>query len=460
MSVPLWTAAEAQAATGGRLSGGDWAASGVAIDSRTLGKGDLFVALKDQRDGHDFLPAAFAAGAAAALVSRPSGAGPELVVPDVLEGLRGLAAAARDRSGAIRVGVTGSVGKTGVKEALRTVFAAAGPAHASERSFNNHWGAPLTLARMPRETARAVFELGMNHAGELTELSGLVRPHIAAVTKIAPAHMAYFASLAEVAEAKAEIFSGLTQGGVAVIPAETPHADILTLRAGQADARVVTFGACPGADSCVVSYRTGEAGGEGEIEVFGERASFRVPVSGAHWADNSACVLACAVLAGIKLQTAVEALAGFSIPAGRGAVSSVTVGSAQITLVDDAYNANPASMAAALAALGARAPASGGRRIAVLGDMLELGEAARDYHAGLAADVQRAGIDLVITAGELMGALWSALPESRRGVHVANSNEAIEALKDTLRSGDVVLIKGSNASGMGRVAEALKRGGA
>jgi UDP-N-acetylmuramoyl-tripeptide--D-alanyl-D-alanine ligase len=457
----LWTAAEAAAATGGTLSGGaGWAASGVAIDSRALAPGDLFVALKDQRDGHDFVPAAFAAGACAALVSRSVEAGPELIVDDVLEGLRALGRAARDRSPAIRVAVTGSVGKTGVKEALRAVFAAAGRAHASERSYNNHWGAPLTLARMPRDTQRAVFELGMNHVGELTALSALVRPHVAAVTKIAPAHMAFFSSLAAVAEAKAEIFTGMESGGAAVIPAETPHADILALRAGQAGARIVTFGSGAGADSRVLDWRCDESGGEGEIDVLGTRLRVRLPISGAHWADNAACVLACAVLADVPPEAAAGALARFSIPQGRGGAAPAQLAGVQITLIDDAYNANPASMAAALAALGMRAPGEGGRRIAVLGDMLELGDAARDYHAALAGDVERARIDLVIAAGDLMGALWAALPPERRGARAANSNEAIAALKDIVRSGDVVLVKGSNASGMGRVAEALKRGAA
>ncbi len=458
---PLWSASEAAAATGGALQGGtDWAASGVAIDSRALARGDIFVALTDKRDGHDFVPAAFEAGASAALVSRPLGAGPELVVDDVMQGLRDLGAAARDRSAARRVAVTGSVGKTGVKEALRTVFSAAGKAHASEKSFNNHWGAPLTLARMPRDTERAVFELGMNHAGELTELSAQVRPHVAAVTKIAPAHMAFFSSLKDIAEAKAEIFTGLAPGGAAVIPAETPHAELLAIRAGQSGARVFTFGPCPGADACIVSYACNDNGGAGEIDLFGTRAKFSVAAPGAHWADNAACVLACAHLAGVPLDTALDALAGFAPPQGRGAAMPVSVGSADIVLLDDAYNANPASMAAALAALGARRPEGKGRRIAVLGEMLELGEGARDFHAALASDVDRAAVDLVIVAGELMEALWSALPDQKRAARVSGSEEAIAALKDTVRSGDVVLVKGSNASGMGRVAEALKRGAA
>ncbi len=459
MSAPLWTAEEAHAATGGTLRGGAaWTASGVSIDSRSLAPGDLFVALKDQRDGHDFVSAAFAAGAAAALVSRPLDAGPELLVDNVLEGLRGLARAGRDRSPAIRVAVTGSVGKTGVKEALRAIFAAAGPAHASERSYNNHWGAPLSLARMPKQAARAVFELGMNHAGELAPLSALVRPHIAAVTRIAAAHMEFFDSLAAVAEAKAEVFSGLVRDGAAVIPAETPHADILAVRAGQAGGRVVTFGRGEGADARVLDYRTGETGGEGEIALFGRRLAFRVPAPGAHWAENAACALACAVLAGVEADAAADALAGFAPPQGRGSAMALRIGAADIVLIDDSYNANPASMSAALAALGAHAPAPGGRRIAVLGDMLELGPRASDYHAALAADVEQARIDLVIAAGGLMEALWSALPQNRRLAHVAGAEGAVAALREALRSGDVVLVKGSNASGMGRVADALKRG--
>lgn len=455
MTEPLWRAGDAEAATGGRLTGDDWAANGVSIDSREIGAGDLFVALKDQRDGHEFVASAFENGAVAALVESESGEHNELVVADTLLALRDLGMAARDRSSARRVAVTGSVGKTSVKEALAAVFREAGRAHASARSFNNHWGAPLTLARMPADTERAVFELGMNHAGELTDLSGLVKPHIAAITRIAEAHLGYFGSLEAIADAKAEIFSGLDEDGVAVINADDAHAP--RLRAAAGGKRVVTFGRAAEADVRILDYRSVE-GGEGEISVFDQRLAFSLPIPGEHWAENAACVFACAAMADVPPETTVKALAGFEAPAGRGQVMTLKTVSGDYTLIDDSYNANPASMQAALAALGARQPVGGGRRIAVLGEMLELGGEAAEYHANLAAPIAAAGVDLVFVSGELMEALWGALPEGVRAARFAHGKDAIGAVKDAIRPGDVVLVKGSNASGMGRVAAALKGG--
>ncbi len=458
MSDPLWTATDAAKATGGWLTGGDWTASGVSIDTRSLKPGELFVALKDQRDGHEFVAGAFEAGAAAALVEHEIGAGPELVVDDTLQALRDLGTFARDRCDATRVAVTGSVGKTSVKEALAAVFNAAGKGHASARSFNNHWGAPLTLARMAKDTERAVFELGMNHAGELADLSGLVKPHVAAITRVAEAHMAFFDSLDAVAEAKAEIFSGLDDDGVAVINADDERAGILRAAAGKR--RVVTFGRAADADVRVLSYAPLDGGGEGEISVFGETVAFTVPVAGAHWAENAACVFACAAMADVSPATVADALASFEAPAGRGGAASVAMGEAKtrFTLIDDSYNANPTSMRAAIASLGSRRPGNGGRRIAVLGEMLELGGKAESYHADLAEPLADARVDLVFVSGDLMEALWTNLPQARRGGRFSSTKEMTAALDREIRDGDVVLVKGSNASGVSRVAAALKGG--
>lgn len=456
MTDPLWRAEDAAAATGGRLTGGPWVANGVSIDTREIRADDLFVALKDQRDGHEFVASAFGNGASAALVERESGAGPELVVDDTLQALRDLGAAARERSDARRVAVTGSVGKTSVKEALAAVFEKAGRAHASARSFNNHWGAPLTLARMPADTRRAVFELGMNHAGELTDLSGLVKPHIAAITRIGEAHIGFFKSLEAIADAKAEIFSGLEADGVAVINADDPQSG--RLRAAAGDRRIVTFGRAADADARILDYRSGDTGGEGEIAVFGETVKFQIPIPGAHWAENAACVFACAAMADVDAQTTAAALSAFQAPAGRGGVIQASADGKPFTLIDDSYNANPVSMRAALAALGGRQPEGEGRRIAVLGEMLELGDDAAGYHARLAGPIAAAGVDLVFVSGELMGALWDALPASARGGRYASGGEVSDALRGAIRPGDVVLVKGSNASGMSRVAAALKGG--
>lgn len=458
VSDPLWTASDAAKATGGRLSADGWTASGVSIDTRSLKKDELFVALKDQRDGHDFVTAAFEAGASAALVERESGAGPELAVEDTLLALRALGAFARQRCGATRVAVTGSVGKTSVKEALAAVFNAAGKGHASARSFNNHWGAPLTLARMPQDTERAVFELGMNRAGELTDLSGLVKPHIAAITRVAEAHMAFFDSLDAVAGAKAEIFTGLDEDGVAVINADDERAGILRAAAGER--RIVTFGRAADAGVRILSYDPLDEGGEGEMSVFGETVAFTVPVAGAHWAENAACVFACAAMADVSPATVADALASFEAPAGRGGAAPAAIGAAKtrFTLIDDSYNANPASMRAAIASLASKRPANGGRRIAVLGEMLELGEHSESYHAGLAEPLADAGVDLVFVSGDLMEALWANLPRARRGGRFSSPEEMTAALEREIRDGDVVLVKGSNASGVSRVAAALKGG--
>ncbi|MCG8443453.1 MAG: UDP-N-acetylmuramoyl-tripeptide--D-alanyl-D-alanine ligase [Caulobacterales bacterium] len=451
----LWTSAEAVAATGGRTVG-RWTASGVAIDTRELAPGDLFVALVDKRDGHAFVEDAWEKGAAAVLVDRSCGEGPQLIVRDTLEGLRGLAAAARDRSNATRVAVTGSVGKTSVKEALAVAFRLAGRAHWSERSFNNHWGAPLSLARLPRDADRAVFEMGMNHAGEIRALTGLVRPQIALITKIAPAHLENLGSMEAIADAKAEIFEGLDPWGAAVIPGDDDFAARLSERAGAAGAGwLVRFGTDTACEARLTAFNPLGDGWRGQAEIFGRRVTFRMSFGGAHWGLNAAAVLAAAYLTEVPLDLAADALAAFRPPAGRGAVLTAMVKGAPFTVIDDSYNANPSSMAAAIAALGAREPAEEGRRVAALGEMFELGPDSLSLHARLAEDIERARVDLVYGAGEGMRALLDAVPESRRGGWAADSRALAEAVASDARPGDVVLVKGSNAANMATVVEAL-----
>ncbi|MEQ1617602.1 MAG: UDP-N-acetylmuramoyl-tripeptide--D-alanyl-D-alanine ligase [Terricaulis sp.] len=456
----LWTAAEAAAATGGRLINNEtWSAHGVSIDTRSLERGDLFVALNDVRDGHDFLAQAFVAGAAAALVSdaaKAEGLGPALFVPDVLDALRRLGVAARERSGAKRIAVTGSVGKTSTKEALALCLSACGATHKSVKSYNNHWGVPLTLSRMPRESAFSVFEIGMNHRGEIMPLANLVRPHAALVTTIAPAHVENLGSLANVAEEKGDLYAGLEPGGVALVPNEAPHAERLLAAAERVGATLIRFGRGQECEARLLSFEMGEMGSNAEAEILGRRIRYRIGAEGAHWALNALAALAAVDVVGGDIEAAAHALEHLRAVDGRGVAASVTAPFGAFTLVDDAYNANPASMAAAFATLAARKPGPGGRRIAALGDMLELGPEERSYHAGLAAPLEQAGIDLVFAAGPRMAALVEALPPARRGGYAENADALAPLIAGALRAGDIVLVKGSNGSRMSRVVAALR----
>ncbi len=453
---PLWTSAEASSATGGRAVG-RWLAAGVSIDTRELKEGDLFVALKDKRDGHEFVQAAYNAGASAALVERRSGEGPALVVPNALKGLEGLAVAARDRCPARRVAVTGSVGKTSFKEALALVFRAAGRAHWSEKSFNNHWGAPLSLARMPRATERAVFELGMNHAGEIRTLTNFVRPHIAVVTKIAPAHLENLGSMEAIADAKAEIFESLEPWGAAVIPGDDTFAERLGERAGAAGAGwLVRFGADRQAEARIVDYDWTPETARGELMIFGQAVRFDLKVGGPHWGHLAASVLAAAYLSDVPLSLAAEALNAYAPMAGRGAVAKIPTPGGEITVIDESYNANPASMQAAIASLGARQPGPGGRRIAVLGAMLELGPEGDALHAGLAEDLAAANVDRVYVVGSQARSLFDALDTARQGGYGDQVEEISSLVTSEAGAGDVILVKGSNSIRVGGVLDALK----
>ena len=467
----LWTAYEAAAATGGALCarGGDpkdwtaeeWSASGVSIDTRSLKPGEIFVALRDARDGHEFLTSAFEAGAAAALVARapedaPEGA-PLLVVGDTLQGLRDLAVAARMRNFGKRIAVTGSAGKTSTKEILRAILAPAGEVHAADKSFNNHWGVPLTLSRLPMHAAFGVFEIGMNHPGEITPLAGLVRPHVAIVTTVAAAHLEFFKSVEEIAEAKAEIFTGLAPGGVAVLPIDNPHFELLKARAEKAGAAsFVSFGETDGADFQLLGYQADGDGAQLRVKIKGETQEIAVGIPGRHQALNMLAALAAADAAGAALEPAISALAGLSPAEGRGARAIIHVEGGEATLIDESYNANPASMAAAIGLLGAAPVPEGGQRIAVLGEMLELGDDAPALHAGLADALIAARVDRVYAAGELMRHLWDILPPPMRGLYAGSAVGLVGAVEDTVAPGDVVMVKGSNASQVSAVARGLR----
>ncbi len=459
-----WAAAAAAAATGGELLGpSGWRAEGVSIDSRRIAPGDLFVALKGPSfDGHDFIAAALAKGAVAALAHRrPAGLdaqAPLLMVEDTLAGLTRLGLAGRARSRARVVGVTGSVGKTGTKEALRLALSTQADTYANEGSLNNHWGVPLSLARLPGETALGIFELGMNHPGELGPLSRMVRPDVAVITTIEPAHLEFFDSLEAIADAKAEIFEGMGPAGIAVLNQDNPQFDRLAGHArGRGMRRILGFGEHPGAEARLLDCRLGASGSEVSAEVLGRRLDYRLGAPGRHWVQNSLAVLA--VVAALELDAglAAGALAGLAPPKGRGQRRQIRLSGGSVELIDESYNASPAAMRAAFAVLARTRPGPGGRRIAVLGDMRELGSAGPELHAGLAPLILEAGIDLVLTCGPLMQSLQSALPRGRRGAHAPDSQALIPAVLAALRPGDVVLVKGSLGTRMAPIVEALLR---
>jgi UDP-N-acetylmuramoyl-tripeptide--D-alanyl-D-alanine ligase len=455
----LWTAAEAAAATGGQASR-DWAATGVSIDTRTLEPGDLFVALTAARDGHDFVGQALAQGAAAAMVARiPDGVAPDaplLIVPDVLAGLTALGAAGRARMRGRVIAVTGSVGKTSTKEMLRVMLGRPGVVHASQASYNNHWGVPLTLARMPATTDFAVLEIGMNHRHEIAPLARLARPHVALITTIAPAHLEALGSLEAIAEEKADIFAGLEPGGTAVWPEGLTTSPILRTRAEAAGGASLPFG--PGAAWHLTEVRATAEATVAEAAAGGQPVLLKLPGAGRHFALNALGALAAATAAGADLALAALDLAHWAPPGGRGARRHVTLDPAEgagFELIDDAYNANPASLGAALEMLAAIRPEGRGRRIAILGDMLELGPDEAALHAALADHPAMGGVDRVHCVGPRMAHLWSALPPARRGRKAETAEALAEQAPGLVRPGDIVLVKGSKASRVAIVVDAL-----
>lgn len=466
----LWTSDEAAQATGGKNSH-DWAAFGVSIDSRDIQKGDLFVALKDQRDGHEFVATAFENGAAAAMVThRPVGVpedAPLLIVADVLRALENLGRAARARMSGKVIGITGSVGKTSTKDMLRVALQGQGAVHAAYKSLNNHWGVPLTLARMPRETDFALIEIGMNHPGEITPLSRLARPDIALITTVAAAHMAAFKSVDEIAHAKAEIFAGLAPGGVAILNRDIATFAILKQAAEKAGASLVTFGADETSDYRLIEAKPAAKSLTIRASLAGDPSLFKLQSAGRHFALNALAVLAAVTAAGGDSTLAALDLAQWTPPDGRGARMMIRLDKGDETLtldlIDDAYNANPASLEAALEVLASAKPIDGigrvgkGRRIAFLTDMLELGDEAEKLHADVAQLASIAAIDTIHTAGPLMKALHSALPGDQRGEYYETAPELAGRVKRLLDAGDVVMVKGSKGSKAALVVDAIKK---
>lgn len=467
----LWTDEQISAATQAHCTA-PFTVSGVSIDTRSLEPGDLFVALPGSgRDGHDFVDAAFAAGATAALVCRGKidpmkAAGPLVEVDDVPAALEALAHAARARSGAYITAVTGSVGKTSVKEALRLALSKSGETFASEKSFNNHIGVPLSLARMPQDCAYGVFEVGMNHAGEIDALVRMVRPHCAIVTHVGTAHIEHFDSEADIARAKGEIFNDMAkdvvEGGTVIIPADNPHIDLLVELAearGIADIRRFSTDEMAAASepphivaSKIYLHETCScvSGRIGDAEV-----TFKVGTPGAHHVSNSLAVLGAVQAAGADLALAALSLAEVEALSGRGRRHVLDVAGGPCVLIDESYNANPASMSAAIKALGLVPRLGQGRRIAVLGDMAELGEASKDLHMDIAGLMDTVDIDLVFSCGPQMAHMFAHLPPDRRGIHAPSTDALTNILQAEIHAGDVVMVKGSHASRMNRVVDAL-----
>lgn len=460
----LWTVDDMAAAMGAARNGAlPQAVTGLSIDSRTIGRDEAFFAIADRRDGHDFVGAALQAGAALAVVAADRRAAlpkdaPLLVVPDVLAALRGLAAAARARSKAKFIAVTGSVGKTGTKEALRLALSKNGETHASVASYNNQWGVPLSLARCPAGAHYAVLEIGMNHAGEIEPLTRLARPHVALITTIAPVHLEFFGTLAKIADAKAEIFLGVRPDGAAVLNRDNSQFARLKRRAEEAGvAHVVSFGEHEKADARLIKCALRADCSTVQADILGAELTYKIGAPGRHLVDNSLAVLATCVLVGADLALAALALAELKPIAGRGSFIAIDLPGGPAHIIDESYNANPASLAAALALLGQASVGPQGRRIAVLGDMLELGTKAPALHRALLEPVLANAVDLVFCCGPLMRSLWQALPAGRRGGY-AEDSAALEAqVLSAIRAGDVVMVKGSLGSRMAPVVKALRR---
>lgn len=465
MSDPLWTLEAFVEAAGGSVKGAAGAEiSGISIDSRTLEPGDAFVAIKgDRLDGHDYVADALEAGASLALVAESRlgdlpDDGRYVVVEDPLDALRRLAVAARARTQARIVAVTGSVGKTGTKEALRLTLSESGKVHASVASFNNHWGVPLTLARMPADTDYGVFEIGMNHAGEITPLVKMVRPHVAIITTVQPVHLEFFDSVEKIAQAKAEIFAGLEPDGIAILNKDNRQFDLLKFLAVTAGVPTIqTFGEDPSADSHIERMASHPAGSSVDAVILGQEITYKVGAAGKHHVKNSLAVLTAVCDLGADLAKAGLALDTMRAPKGRGEINRLPLPGGELFLIDESYNANPASMKAALAVLGETAVKRPGRRIAVIGDMRELGTDADRLHAELCQPIAEAGIDAVYCVGPHMHALWEQLPQKLRAHYSESAKDLEEVLLNDIRPGDVVMIKGSLGTRMGPLVEALKK---
>jgi UDP-N-acetylmuramoyl-tripeptide--D-alanyl-D-alanine ligase len=463
MSEALWTESELTRVLGAPSAPLDSRVGGVSIDTRTLHPGDLFFAIKGEvHDGHDHVAQAFEAGAAAAVIAKPRGGDlaprePTFAVDDTLRALEALGRAARARTGARFVAVTGSVGKTSAKEMLRVALAKSGATHASAASYNNQWGVPLTLARMPASAEFGVIEIGMNHSGEITPLVAMARPHVALVTTIAPVHIEHLGSIEAIAEAKAEIFSAFEPGATAVLNRDAPQFAALERAARGRGALVSSFGADARADARLVSVSAADGASRVRAHVLGRDLDFVLGAPGLHMAQNALGVLLVAAALGVEVGKSAAALADFAPQKGRGERFVLESATGPFTVIDESYNANPVSMRAALALLGATPVGPGGRRVAVIGDMLELGVDGAAMHAALAGALGENRVDLLFGAGPLTQALYEAAPTPMRAAWAPRSQDLHDNLATTLRGGDVVMIKGSNGSRMGPVVAALRQ---
>ena len=455
MRPDLWSAQDIAMATRGQVIG-EFSVQGLSIDTRTLQRGDLFIAIKDVRDGHDFIDSALSAGAGGVLMAKPvtpdsNHAALAIVVADTQQALRDLAVAGRDRSQALRIGVTGSAGKTSVKEALYTVLSEFGPAHKSQKSFNNHLGVPISLAAMPELSQYGIFEMGMNHAGELTQLSEMVRPDIAIITNVEIAHLANFKDVTDIAKAKAEIINGIVSGGTLILNGDNPHTPMIEDLAQAKQIKVIKFGRSDDNDIAIISTNSHAQGGNMRLRIEGQQVDVTLMVPGAHWFENAAVVMAAAYVAGLNLRKAAMALRKIRAATGRGQIFTAAIAGKTLTIIDESYNANPASMRAAFAAAALKT----GRKIAILGDMGELGSDELSLHADLAQPLIEAGFSRIICLGESMRALRGALPQPMRAAVLDNAKAAFQALKDEAMDGDIVLIKGSNSAGLGALVQIL-----
>ncbi|PHR60546.1 MAG: UDP-N-acetylmuramoyl-tripeptide--D-alanyl-D-alanine ligase [Robiginitomaculum sp.] len=456
MSPCLWTAAEIAKATNGRcINGADWQVGGVEIDSRSLQKNDLFVALQVERDGHDFVDAALRGGAAGSLVSKPDMPGPHVLVANTQKALEQLAMAARIRSRATRIAITGSVGKTSVKEALAQVLRRVEQTHKSVKSYNNQWGVPLSMARMPKDSRWAILEIGTNHPGEIEPLSQLVRPDIALITRIASAHLAGFGSMEAIVREKASLWVGLHGGGTAILPGSGPYSmELKTALQAYGAKRTILFGSAADCDVRIESWNTGPEGSIGRFEVAGKLIQIEAPVMGMHWAEVLAATMAAGLACELNPQLIADQLRQLEVPSGRGGLIELPLEQGHATLIDDSYNANPDSMRAALDTL-ERFDAT--RKLALLGEMLELGDNAEQLHADLAGTVENIGLAHLWCAGALMENLCKKLPPNFSYELPGAIDGLAENIYAKLRSGDVLLIKGSNGSGVTRVAQTLRK---
>lgn len=453
MTKPLWNSQEIAKATQGRVNGG-FEVNGISIDTRTLKKGDLFIALKGPNfDGHDFVAQAFQKGAAGLLGERDLPGKPSIVVQDSMAALLDLAKASRARCHGKILAVTGSVGKTSTKEMLIHSLSCFGSVHASIGNLNNHWGVPLSLARMPESSNFGVYELGMNHAGEIEPLSLLVKPEMAIITWVAAAHLEFFSSVADIAKAKAEIFAGLQPGGTALLPMDNEHIDLLkSIAKARAVEKIMTFGAGSAADIRLLEYSALAEGGLVAAQYKGKQVGYRIGASGRHLAMNSLAVLGAILNLGLDVDKALAALSQFQALAGRGKKQIIDLPKgSKIELIDEAYNASPASMQAALQTSAEDKPA--GRLIAVLGDMRELGPTSEELHRSLSAHLK--GFHKVYLCGPYMKSLWEELPEGIRGYYAEQSTDLIAPLMDDIKAGDRILIKGSLGTKMAPIVEAI-----